>query len=363
MTKLAVKETIHNARPLVCVQCMTFNHEKYIEDALNGFVMQKTDFPFVVAVVDDASTDNNASVIVNYVAMHCNCKSNYVDEEKDYGRVIQAHPLTNPNCLFHIVLLKENHYRKKPKRPYYAEYEDAAKYIARCEGDDYWMDPYKLQKQVGILEQNDKLSICINQVQAVSRSKEKTDWLIPYDNVIEQGEFTLEDFCRLEFGGLEWIFHLNGFLYRRENELGRLNDPVMKMFPYGDMPLLLYCLLHGNGYYIHELMSCYRVDSGGYNSTMEANPMRNIQEEHKLADALRAFDKYTQKNYHKYIMQRIRMCEYREYTLSGQSLWKILLPMYWKCIPGQTTRKKMLNAIEIVSPKTRKILKKLKYRC
>ena len=53
--------------PKVLVLCMTYNHEKYIEDALKGFVMQKTDFPFVVSIIDDASTDNNTSVIMDYL--------------------------------------------------------------------------------------------------------------------------------------------------------------------------------------------------------------------------------------------------------------------------------------------------------
>lgn len=144
--------------PFVFVRCMTFNHEAYIKDALNGFVMQQTNFPFVVAIVDDASTDDNVKVIERFIKEHCECEADYIKEEI-YGRVIKTAVKNNPNCILCAVLLYENHYRKKAKRPYYAQYEDAAKYIAMCEGDDYWTDPLKLQKQVDFMEANPEYSI------------------------------------------------------------------------------------------------------------------------------------------------------------------------------------------------------------
>lgn len=146
-------------RPFVFVRCMTFNHEAYIKDALNGFVMQQTNFPFVVAIVDDASTDNNARVIREYLQRVCDSDS-IKSTIEEYGKVIDATPLDNPNCLLHVVLLNENHYLKKTKRPYYAQYEDAAQYVAMCEGDDYWTDPLKLQKQVDFLEANPEYGLC-----------------------------------------------------------------------------------------------------------------------------------------------------------------------------------------------------------
>lgn len=146
-------------RPFVFVRCMTFNHEAYIKDALNGFVMQQTNFPFVVAIVDDASTDDNVKVIERFIKEHCECEADYIKEEI-YGRVIKTTVKNNPNCILCAVLLYENHYRKKAKRPYYAQYEDAAKYIAMCEGDDYWTDPLKLQKQVDFMEANPEYVIC-----------------------------------------------------------------------------------------------------------------------------------------------------------------------------------------------------------
>lgn len=346
-------------RPFVFVRCMTFNHEAYIKDALNGFVMQQTNFPFVVAIVDDASTDDNVKVIERFIKEHCECEADYIKEEI-YGRVIKTTVKNNPNCILCAVLLYENHYRKKAKRPYYAQYEDAAKYIAMCEGDDYWTDPLKLQKQVDILEANLELSVCVSQVQTVSVAKEKLNWLIPARGIIDNGVFTMNDFCRLEWGGMQWVFHYNSLMCRRDYAIKWVENKIMKMFPYGDMPLILFCLLNGNGYFLSDVMSCYRVDSGGYNSSMNKNPSKNIQQEKQLVLALRAFDLYTYNKYHKYVQQRIRLCEYREYTLGDKNHWRVILPQYWCCLPGETARQKILNAMDFVMPNFRKWLKNAK---
>lgn len=354
-TNITISEQPH----LVFVRCMTFNHEAYIEDALNGFVMQQTNFPFVVAIVDDASTDNNARVIREYLQRVCDFDS-IKSTIEEYGKVIDATPLDNPNCLLHVVLLNENHYLKKTKRPYYDQYENAAKYVAMCEGDDYWTDPLKLQKQVDILEANVELSVCVSQVQTVSVAKEKLNWLIPARGIIDNGVFTMNDFCRLEWGGMQWVFHYNSLMCRRDYAIKWVENKIMKMFPYGDMPLILFCLLNGNGYFLSDVMSCYRVDSGGYNSSMNKNPSKNIQQEKQLVLALRAFDLYTYNKYHKYVQQRIRLCEYREYTLGDKNHWRVILPQYWCCLPGETARHKILNAMDFVMPNFRKWLKNAK---
>lgn len=137
---------------MVYVRCMTFNHEAYIKDALNGYAMQRTNFPFIVGIIDDASTDNTTSVINEFVKKNCIFNPETEVRKEEYGTVLDVTHKDNPHCIFHIVYLKDNHYGKKSKLPYFIEYENAAKYVAVCEGDDYWTDPLKLQKQVDFLE-------------------------------------------------------------------------------------------------------------------------------------------------------------------------------------------------------------------
>ena len=139
----------------VCVECMTYNQAAYIKDTLDGFCMQQTTFPFVCIIMDDASTDGEQEVILQYLREHFDLEDNrVVREEKTENYVMTfAQHKDNKNCFFAVFFLKYNHYREEiRKEPYYSEWRDAAKYIAMCEGDDYWTLPSKLQRQYSYLE-------------------------------------------------------------------------------------------------------------------------------------------------------------------------------------------------------------------
>jgi glycosyltransferase involved in cell wall biosynthesis len=118
-------------KPLVAIHCLVYNHEPYLRDCFDGFVMQQTNFPFVAIVHDDASTDNSAAIIREY--------------EEKYPHI------------FKPIYEKENLYTKGGflavnKVMNKAIDASGAKYIAMCEGDDYWNSSLKLQKQVDFLE-------------------------------------------------------------------------------------------------------------------------------------------------------------------------------------------------------------------
>ena len=116
--------------PLVSIMCLVYNHEKFIEDALKGFLIQETDFPFEVLIHDDASTDRTADIIRGY--------------EKRYPHIVKP------------IYQKENQWSKNKGVIREAQYgRTQGKYISLCEGDDYWCDPSKLQMQVKILDNND----------------------------------------------------------------------------------------------------------------------------------------------------------------------------------------------------------------
>ena len=126
---------------------MTFNHAPYIEDAMKGFAMQKTDFPFVSLIIDDASTDGTQRIITNFLNKYFD-KSSIREEETNDAHITFAIHKDNPNCHFLTVLLKYNFYSiKKGKTPLVKDWYENPPYRALCEGDDYWTDPLKLQKQ------------------------------------------------------------------------------------------------------------------------------------------------------------------------------------------------------------------------
>ena len=120
--------------PLVTVRCTVYNHEKYLRNCLDGIVMQKTNFVFHAIVHDDASTDKSAVIIKEYATRYPTIIKPIFEMENQYSkggeflsRIMEEHTL--------------------------------GKYVAYCEGDDYWTDPYKLQKEVDILERNNNVKL------------------------------------------------------------------------------------------------------------------------------------------------------------------------------------------------------------
>ena len=182
---------------LVRTYCATYNHEAYIIDALRGFVMQETSFPVVYTIVDDASTDKTAEVLRQFVNDHfvVSLLDGGYDKDTDFGHVTFARHKTNTNCFFAVIYLKENHYsQKKSKAPYLTEWMDT-KYIALCEGDDYWTDPLKLQKQVEILEKDNAISAVVTNSCIVDEEGKQIKLFS--DNVVKdnmEGRYDLRDF-------------------------------------------------------------------------------------------------------------------------------------------------------------------------
>ena len=124
----------NNEKPLVSICCITYNHAAYIRDCLEGFVMQQTDFPFEVLIHDDASTDGTADIIREY--------------EAKYPDIIK------PVCQ------TENQYSKGVDVSSYNWNRVKGKYIALCEGDDFWCEPQKLQLQFDFMEAHPDYSAC-----------------------------------------------------------------------------------------------------------------------------------------------------------------------------------------------------------
>ena len=146
----------------VSVKCLTYNHASYIKDTMDGFTIQRTFFPFVCIIIDDASTDGEPGVINNYLSEHFDLNNNSVtrnEETDDYVLTFTKHK-TNQNCFFAVFLLKYNHHGKKPKGPYFDNWVKHIKYHSICEGDDFWTNPLKLQKQVEYMDSHPEVGLC-----------------------------------------------------------------------------------------------------------------------------------------------------------------------------------------------------------
>lgn len=219
---------------LVSICCTAYNHEKYIEQALEGFVMQQCNFKFEILVSDDASTDNTASIIKRY-------ESNYP-------------------YLFQVFYLNENQYSKGNKPLFNILFPATkGKYIALCEGDDYWTDPLKLQKQVDFLEENEEFSmICTNAEVIINDSGKNTN--------ITTGLTLLQESRTVYATEIisKWMVPTASVLFRR-NFLGKDLDEISgnKDFMFGDTVLFLYLASKGKVYGMKDFTVAYRRHEGG----------------------------------------------------------------------------------------------------
>lgn len=280
----------------VCVRCFTFNHSKYITDALNGFVMQQTDFPFVCCIVDDASTDGEQDVIRKYVEVNFDLSdgSCHFERETDYAFITYAQHKTNKNCYFAVLYLKENHYSiKKPKMPYLAEWLDSCIYEALCEGDDWWICEDKLQKQYNALESHPEVDMCCCGTICYKEGKEvdrfqpaKKKCILETEDVIKGGG---------AYVGTNSIFQR---VYLTLNPMRFCRTYSLDYF------VQVQGAIRGGIYYIDEFLSAYRVASiGSWSQTMAANKDKQIHHALKVLYCYDLLDEDTSYKYHKIIWE------------------------------------------------------------
>lgn len=210
---------------VVSISCLTFNHAPFIRQCLDGFIMQRTNFEFEVLIHDDASTDGTEEIIREY--------------EAKYPGIIKP------------IYEKENQWvlgRRGSKTFNYPRAK--GKYIALCEGDDYWRDPLKLQKQVDFLEANENCIGTFHNVEVITRNSIISDFFKIPCAVINTKEL-------LKYG---WFVPTCSILIRN-NKVLNLNTPCFNIYPAGDISLLLKCSKLGYFFKLEGTMGVYRFYS------------------------------------------------------------------------------------------------------
>ena len=213
---------------IVTVLTLTYNHEPYIRQCLDGIVMQQTNFKFELLIHDDASTDGTANIIREY--------------ESKYPDIIKP------------IYQKENQYSKKiPIGVTYLYPRAKGKYIALCEGDDYWTDPLKLQKQVDFLEANPDFVMCSHKfLNYYENNKSYGDFYIMNDDIV----YDLDSFILREL----WVTQPLTVMFR----LSVLAiDEYSKYQNAKDLTLFYYLLKKGKGILLNEMMAIYRIHDAG----------------------------------------------------------------------------------------------------
>lgn len=251
----------------VLVRCYTFNHSNYIEDALKGFAMQETSFPFVCVVVDDCSKDGEQMAIKSFLQRECYMEkvSCYNDDSFDF---VYARHRTNANCYFAIYLLRQNHYSiKKSKVQYVSPWRGHCTYEALCEGDDYWTDCRKLQMQVDFLESNQDYSACAHQSEIIGDGDG-----VFWENVPDP--ISLKDLTIVSR-----LFHTASIVYRIK-PFWAMSTPKQTVVS-GDKLMILRLASLGPIKFLNRVMCVYRKHNQGMSSIV---PIKRLKQDTYIAE-------------------------------------------------------------------------------
>lgn len=213
-------------KPLVSIIFITYNQEGYVAEAIDSFLMQKTNFDFEILIHDDASTDGTINILKSY--------------QNKYPKMIN------------LTLEKENQHSKNNLTFMKDLYSNCkGKYIAVCEGDDFWTDPQKLQKQVNMLEANPEYSICFHPVRVFFENKESKDTIYPKAG-FGVTDFTIDNLLRENF------IQTNSVMYRKQ----KYTNLPTNILPF-DWYMHLYHAKFGKIGFINEVMASYRRHNEG----------------------------------------------------------------------------------------------------
>ena len=254
----------------VSVYCLAYNHEKFIRNTLDGFVSQKTNFKYEVIIHDDASTDNTTNIIREY--------------EEKYPDIIKP------------IYQTENQYSKGIGIiPNYIVPRIRGKYVAACEGDDYWCDDYKLQKQFDYMEKHSECSMCVHNTikHDLETGKEKL-----FNNWTEIHELTLEDV----FDG--WNVHTSSFFIRGEFFE---KEPFPRKYWFRDYIRLTMGYYYGKIVALPDIMSVYNWNNsaGITYSVWKKRNAKSLEKMQLKKEYLVEYNKFTEYKFQDVVYKKI----------------------------------------------------------
>lgn len=230
--------------PLLSIVCITYQHAAFIRHSLDGFLMQQVDFPIEIIVHDDASTDGTADIVQQYVVGH-------------------------PGIIIPI-LQSENQFKLGRKITALAMKKARGKYIALCEGDDYWTDPLKLKKQVDFLETHPDHVMAYHNASIID----------DVGNIIDPSKVPLEhqrDHTSDEIQRLETFILTLSLVFRKE-ALFKVVPPEYLKVGNGDNFLTVLLGAHGHGKYMADIApAMYRMHGGGVWSSQDSMARERTQ--------------------------------------------------------------------------------------
>lgn len=311
---------------LVTVICMTYNHVDYIHKSLDGFVSQETDFRFEVIVHDDASTDGTTGIIKEYQNKYSDIIVALFEDENQYSQGKSKDVKTK------IAMLARG------------------KYIAWCEGDDYWIDSKKLQKQADFLNANPDYSYCVSHIKFHDLNN-NIDMLIPRDP--RERDYSPDEIIR---GGA--IFQLSGVMMR--TDIYRKMPDCFDAKGFGDIQIYIYGALTGKCHVLTDIMSHYNYGVVGSFTERHAQANSKSKIEHqteyyKMLERVNAYYCYKYNDSFNYAVDRIK---FSIAILNGDIGTAKQYKSFWKSYKQQRIRDGLAKCF----PWLRIIKRKITYR-
>lgn len=260
---------------MVSIFCITYNHAECVKDALEGFLMQKTDFCYEIVIHDDASTDGTPDIIRAYEKKYPDLIRVIYQKENQYSKNINGE--RNLNELQRSVL--------------------KGKYIAICEGDDYWTDSKKLQRQIDYMEKHPECMLTVHDAVIKDYKKHQDSLMSPYQG---ERDITPEEMIIQYNGNLPTA----SMIYRRE---ALDADDFFFEAGVGDYPLQLYCVSKGTIHYFPQVMSVYRYMFNGSWTQRQYSEMQGaLYHWVKMIELMLKYNEYTGKKYDKYVISKVQ---------------------------------------------------------
>ena len=290
---------------LVSIQCLVYNHEPYLRQCLDGFVMQKTNFKFEAIVHDDVSTDGSAAIIHEYAEKYPDIIKPIFETENQYSKKDGSlMKIMNSAC--------------------------KGKYIALCEGDDYWIDPLKLQKQVDFLEKNLEYTMCCSDA-IIKGDFLEYDWSrysnnqsIPTEDMILGGGLFVQTATLL----------FRNYLLRND-----IYPEFAKKCHVGDYPLQIFAALEGKVFWFAEKQCVYRFEAANSwtkkNNTLELEA--RLKSLHSEIDMLQGMDLYSHNKYsasfrkrQAYSVYNLLLAHHSNYKVIREEFEDVFMMFNWR---------------------------------